>query len=388
MLAEEYKDKDNTMLKFAVIGIGRMGFRHAYNLHMHHIAGAKLVAVCDISEEARNKAKKLKGVSIYEDYKEMLDKEELDAVIIATPHYSHPEIAEYAMQKGVNSLIEKPVSVTTKAAKELIECAERCPDVKVGVSFNQRSNRMYKYAKKLIDSGKLGEIQRVNFTATHWYRSQAYYDQGGWRATYVGEGGGCLINQCVHQIDALVNIVGMPDTIVSTMHTKDRNITVENEATALLKYKDFDCVFTASTHEIKGTNCLEIACDKGKLVIGKHIMKIYRHKSQKEVNKTTTFGYGATPSYKTYKTYGLFTGLKDLVVGQQVRAIRAFVKEINGTGKQLATLQDGLNTMEIINGIYLSAWTETEVQLPIDDELYESKLETKKLAEINKSKEE
>lgn len=388
MLAEEYKDKDNTMLKFAVIGIGRMGFRHAYNLYKHNIAGVKLVAVCDESQEARDKAKKFKGVGIYEDYKEMLEKEKLDGVVIATPHYSHPEIAKYTIEHGVHTLIEKPVAVTTKAAKELIECAERCPDIKVGVSFNQRTNRMYKYAKKLIESGDLGEVQRVNFTATHWYRSQAYYDQGGWRATYVGEGGGCLINQCVHQIDALINIVGLPESIISTMHTKDRKINVENEATALLKYKDFDCIFTASTHEIKGTNCLEIACDKGKLVIGKYIMKVYKHKSQKEVNATTTSGYGATPSFKSYKTYGFITGLKDLVIGQQARSIRAFVKEINGTGKQLATLQDGLNTMEIINGIYLSSWTLSEVTLPIDDEIYESKLETKRMAEINKSKEE
>ena len=376
------------MIKFAVIGIGRMGFRHAYNLYMHHVAGAKLVAVCDISPEARKKAERFKGVGIYEDYKEMCAKEKLDAVLIATPHYAHPEIAKYTIQKSINTLIEKPVSVTTKDAKELIQCAGKFPDIKVGVSFNQRSNRMYKYAKKLISSGKMGEIQRVNFTVTHWYRSQAYYDQGGWRATYVGEGGGCLINQCVHQIDALINIIGMPNSVNSIMHTRDRNIAVENDVTALLKYDNFECVFTASTHEIKGTNCLEIACDKGKLVIGPRIMKIYRHKSQKEVNATTKFGYGATPSFKSYKTYGFFTGLRDLYVGQQVRAIRAFVKEINGKGKQFATLEDGLNTMEIINGIYLSSWTEKEVQLPIDDEQYALDLENKKQSEINKSKEE
>lgn len=371
------------MVKFAVIGIGRMGFRHAFNLHMHFVFGAKLVAVADIDEKTREKAKKL-GVKIYSDYKQMIEETEIDAVLIATPHYSHVEIAKYCIGKGIHTLVEKPVSVTTKAAKELIDVSNKHPDVKVGVSFNQRSNKMYRKAHELISSGKLGEVQRVNFTVTHWYRSQAYYNQGGWRATYVGEGGGCLINQCVHQIDAMLWIIGMPEKLSATMRTVDRDITVENDVTAVLNYTNFDAILTASTHEIKGTNKLEIACDKGKLVIGKKIMAIYKHKSQKEVNKTTKFGYGSTPSIKSYSSYGLFRDIKDLIVGQQTRAIKAFVKEINGKGKQLATLQDGLNTMEIINGIYLSSWTGSNVSLPIDDDAYEALLESKKQDELKR----
>ena len=386
MPAEEYKDKGIKMKKFAVVGIGRMGFRHAYNMYMRQIGGLKLVAVCDIDQKQLDKAKKFKGVKGYLDYKEMLDNEALDGVMIATPHYSHVEIAKYAISKGVCALIEKPISVTTKDAKDLISFAEEHKEVLTGISFNQRSNKMYAKARKLIASGSLGEIQRVNFTVTHWYRSQAYYNQGGWRASYVGEGGGCLINQCVHQIDALLSIIGMPESIVSTMHTKDRDITVENDVAAILKYKDFDAVFTASTHEIKGTNRLEIALDKGKIIIGKRGMKIYHHKSQKEVNSITKFGYGATPSFLSIGSYGLFRGLKDLIVGQQVRSIRAFVRAMNGKGEQLATLQDGLNTMEIINGIYLSSWENKEVALPIDDDLYENKLENKKQLEIERSK--
>lgn len=371
------------MLKFAVIGIGRMGFRHAYNLHMHFIPGAKLVAVADIDEKAQTKAKKL-GVKVYADYKQMIDEMDIDAVVIATPHYQHVEIAKYCVEKGIHTLVEKPISVTTKAAKELIDLSIKYPDIKVGVSFNQRSNKMYIKAHKLISSGKFGDVQRVNFTVTHWYRSQAYYNQGGWRATYVGEGGGCLINQCVHQIDAMLWIIGMPNKLSGNMKTVDRDITVENDVTAVLNYNDFDAVFTASTHEIKGTNKLEIACDKGKIIIGKYFMTIYKHKSQKEVNKTTTFGYGSTPSTKYYSSYGFIRGLKDLVIGQQARAIKAFVKDINGKGKQLASLQDGLNTMEIINGIYLSSWTGSSVSLPIDDDAYEALLETKKQDELKR----
>ena len=113
-------------------------------------------------------------------------------------------------------------------------------------------------------------------------------------------------------------------------------------------------------------------------------MAIYKHKSQKEVNKTTSFGYGSTPSFKYYSCYGLLRDIKDLIVGQQARAIRAFVKDIEGKGKMLASLQDGLNTMEIINGIYLSSWTGKSVSLPIDDDAYEALLETKKQEEIKR----
>ena len=114
------------MLKFAVIGIGRMGFRHAYNLHMHFIPGAKLVAVADIDEKAQVKAKKL-GVKVYADYKQMIDEMDIDAVVIATPHYQHVEIAKYCVEKGIHTLVEKPISVTTKAAKELIDLSIKSP---------------------------------------------------------------------------------------------------------------------------------------------------------------------------------------------------------------------------------------------------------------------
>lgn len=365
------------MLKFAVIGIGRMGKRHAMNLYRHRVSGVRLTAVCDIDEDARNWAKKLKNVKVYSDYKEMIESEQLDGVWIATPHYVHPEIAIFAIERGVHTLIEKPLAVTALDAKKIIESANAKPQVKVGVSFNQRSNRMYRYAKNLIDSGKLGDIQRVNFTVTHWYRSQAYYNQGGWRASYSGEGGGCLINQCVHQLDILSYLLGMPKSVVAYTATKDRNITVENDVSAIFRYSGFDCLFSASTHELCGTNRLEIACDRGKIVIGKFFMKVYRHKSQRKVNATTKFGYGFSPSFLTRRTYGFFRGFLDLIFGQQLRAIKAFAREILGKGKQLAEIESGLNGIELINAIYLSGWDNAVVTLPIDDKKYIEKLNEK-----------
>lgn len=365
------------MLKFAVIGVGRMGKRHAFNLAHGLLHGVKLQAVCDIDGAALDWCKKhTKRAHAYADYKDMVSNEKLDGVIIATPHYSHCEIACYLIEHGINTLIEKPASPTVSMAKRISETAEKHPDVKAGVSYNQRTNRMYIKAKKMLGSGELGEIQRVNFIITDWYRSQAYYDQGGWRASYAGEGGGCLMNQCIHQLDILQWLIGLPNAITATAHTVDRRITVENDVSAILHYEGYDCVFTASTHEIKGVNRLEIACDKGRLVIGPRRMKIYRHRSQKEVNATTKFGYGTTPTRSCAYGYGFFRFIADIVKGQQLRSLRAFRNEISGKGEMLAKASEGEHALQIINGIYLSAKKGETVALPIDLNEYENYLDS------------
>ncbi|MDE6870384.1 MAG: Gfo/Idh/MocA family oxidoreductase, partial [Clostridia bacterium] len=232
------------MKRLAVVGIGRMGSRHARNIAKGAIKGARLVAVCDVdSQKLKDFGEKYK-VAAYSDLQDMLAKEDLDGVIIATPHYSHVQLAKSCIGKGVNTLVEKPISVTVKEAKQLIDTLEQNPNVIGAMMFNQRTNRMYRKAKQLIDSGAIGKVQRVNFIVTDWYRTQFYYDMGGWRASWSGEGGGTLINQCVHQLDVLQWLVGMPKSVLAYCSTKNRNITTENDVTAVLRYDEFDCVFT------------------------------------------------------------------------------------------------------------------------------------------------
>lgn len=369
-------------LRFAVIGIGRMGSRHAFNLAAGFVRGVKLVAVCDISNQALEKSKRYaRRANRYLCYKEMIEKENLDGVIIATEHYPHGEIARYCIGKKVHVLVEKPLTVTVGDAEDLVETSKANPDVVVGVSFNQRSNKMYKKAKTLISSGKLGNIQRADYIITNWYRSQAYYNQGGWRASYCGEGGGSLINQCVHQLDILQWLIGNPIAITSKIATVDRDICTENDIVAIFEYPEYNCSFSASCHEIKGVNRLEIALDKGRIVIGTFFMKIYRHKSQKQVNKETNFGYGATPSRLSIRTYGIFRIIKDLIFGQQLRSIKAFAKAIKNKGVLLASVEEGKSSVELINAIYLSAWKGERVSLPLDRDEYENALEEKKKEE-------
>lgn len=365
------------MLNFAVIGVGRMGKRHAFNLAHGLLAGVRLCAVCDIDKNALDWcAKHTPRARAYTNFFDMLAKENLDGVIIATPHYQHEEIAVACINNGVNTLIEKPLAVSVDAAHRIVAAHIENPSVKVGVSFNQRSNKMYRRAKKLLDSGKMGEIQRVNFTITDWYRSQAYYNQGGWRASWCGEGGGCMINQCVHQLDILQWLVGMPLSVRADCATIDRNISTENDVTAVFDYGGFKCAFSASTHEIKGTNRLEIACDKGKIVIGTAKMRVFFHRSQKDVNATTVSGYGFTPSRGCTFGYGLLRAVNDLIKGQQLRSVRAFRNDILGKGRMLASVEEGVKTVELINAVYLSSAKSDTVKLPINSDEYIEFLDT------------
>ncbi|NCA68178.1 MAG: Gfo/Idh/MocA family oxidoreductase, partial [Clostridia bacterium] len=316
--------------------------------------------------------------------KEMLEKEKLDGVIIATEHFAHTDIAKYTILHGVNTLVEKPLAVTVSACEDIIATAANYPSVKVGVSFNQRSNRLYRRAKRIIEDGSLGEIVRVNFIVTDWYRSQAYYNQGGWRASYVGEGGGCLLNQCVHQLDILQWLIGMPKSVISDNRTVNRNITVENDVSAMLIYDGFNCMFSASSHELKGTNRLEIAFDKGKIEITSAKMKIWTHRSEKLVNATTTFGYGFAPSVKRTYGYGIWRGIVDIALGQQPRSIRAFADSVRGTGEMLANIKEGLNAVELINSIYMAGWQKQAIALPINRAEYDRMLAERQQEEKNK----
>lgn len=307
------------------------------------------------------------------------------------PEEKYVELAKSCINKGVNTLVEKPISVTVKEAKQLIDTLEQNPNVIGAMMFNQRTNRMYRKAKQLIDSGAIGKVQRVNFIVTDWYRTQFYYDMGGWRASWSGEGGGTLINQCVHQLDVLQWLVGMPKSVLAYCSTKNRNITTENDVTAVMRYDEFDCVFTASTHEVPGTNRLEIAGDKGKIVVEKFKMNYYlNQKSESQINQLSTRDYGNKADKKSKKhklSYGLGRMIYDGIYGQQARIITNFVQALESKSKDalIAKLEEGSKCLELINAINQSSWLGKEVELPLNADEY-ARLLAQKIEEekINK----
>lgn len=376
------------MISVAVVGIGRMGGKHASNFCKGAVKNAKLVAVCDTDEKVLEafRAKHPK-VAVYADYDKMLCEAAPDAVVVATPHYSHSALVKKALEKGISVMVEKPISVTVKDANSVIEVAKAHPEAIFAIMYNQRSNSMYARAKKIIDSGKLGNLQRASFTVTDWYRTQYYYNMGGWRASWSGEGGGTLINQCVHQLDILQWLLGMPEKIISRCKTEGRNITTENDVTALFLYKNYDCVFTASTHELPGENRLVIVGSKGTMTITRHKAVIkYLKMDEKEVNARSKRDYGnsADKKYtKKYMFYGLKNYITDGLYGQQCNILRDFAEAVEKKDASLlrARGEEGINALNIINAINMSAWKGKEVTVPVDPEEYETMLAEKRDSE-------
>ncbi|MFA7663611.1 MAG: Gfo/Idh/MocA family oxidoreductase [Clostridia bacterium] len=362
-------------VKVAVIGVGRMGSIHARNLKLGLIKGATLACICDINDEALSSFIKKHGrTKTYEDYKLMLEKENIDAVIVSTQHYFHGDIVKYCIEKGKHVLCEKPMTVTAEEARSVLKEANKRPELVLAVMWNQRTNPIHQKAYKLVQSGKIGKLIRMNYIVTDWYRSQAYYNQGGWRACLWGEGGGTLINQCVHQLDLLQWIAGFPIGVEAKMFTKGRNITVENDVIALFEYpEDVFCSFSASTHELRGTNRLEISGEKGRIVIENRKMKVYTFKKcESEVNAETKSGYGFVSRKVKRYGYNLQFALRLIRdFGEQASLIRNFVNSINGKGELLSPLKDGLQAVEMVNAIYISAWEKRKIQIPVDGIYYE-----------------
>lgn len=362
-------------IKFAVIGLGNMGKIHAANLLAGRVKGVVLTSACDIDREALDWGhKNLPGVNLYQDYQEMLKKEKLDAVVVVTPHYSHIQIAIDCLKAHLHVLVEKPLAVTAMEGKTLVDLHASCPDLVAGVAFNQRSNNVYKEAKKLLP--QLGTIRSARYEISDWYRPDSYYRMNPWRGSYSLEGGGALINQCHHQLDLMVWLFGLPLKVKATTQTIDRQITGENDVLALLSYPTFTLVFSASLHDLKGINYMDVSGDKGRLDIYKTKMKAYFHEDEPLANKEAELYGGVTSKTETYY-YGYKRLKEDKLYGQQVRSLRAFAGQIRGESSQLGTLEDGLKDVQLLNAIYLSGWTGKEVELPVDEEVYKKALEAK-----------
>lgn len=379
-------------VRFGIIGIGKMGSLHCLRFTHGLIKNGTLAAVCDISPERKEWAEKnlkAKGVEFFDDYKSLIDSGKVDAVLVATPHYDHPVIATYALSKGLHTLIEKPAGVYTKAIRELNEYAATKPELTFGIMYNQRTNKLYRFAKELVETGRLGEMKRINWIITNWYRPQAYYNQGGWRGTWAGEGGGVLINQCPHQLDLFQWLGGMPSMIRGYAKVgRNRDINVENDVTAYMEYPNGATgVFITSTHDFPGTNRLEIDGDKGKIVIENNKLVFTELEVAESVfNATNKKFMPSIPSHKTVKRMSKLGELMMNVFGQHTGIINNFTNHIVNGEPLIAPGAEGIRGLTISNAIHLSSWTGEAVELPIDEDKFIVELEKRKAEEKESSK--
>ncbi|MBR4096441.1 MAG: Gfo/Idh/MocA family oxidoreductase [Oscillospiraceae bacterium] len=356
-------------IRLGIVGLGNMGSGHFYNVFGGKCPSVEVTAVCDINPEKLEKAKDYPTVTRFTDCNEMLDSGLVDAVLIAVPHYDHPTIAIECFKRKIHVLTEKPAGVYARQVREMNEAAEKS-GVKFGIMFNQRTNPMYRKAREIVQSGELGELKRMVWIITNWYRTQAYYNSGSWRATWSGEGGGVLLNQAPHNLDLWQWIFGMPKRVRAFCEFgKYHKIDVEDDVTIFGEYENgATATFISTTGDACGTNRLEITGDKGKIVIEHGKLCWWKLAvPEREFCFTATEGF-VTPE----NTYEEFTAPEP---EGHPEVLEAFAQAIlNGT-EMIARGEEGLNSLSISNAAYLSTWTNDWAEIPTDEALFENYLE-------------
>lgn len=359
-------------IKLGILGIGNMGSGHAKSIALNNTnPEIELVAVADIKPERRQWAKDNlpETVRIFETAEEMLDSGIIDSCLVAVPHYDHPKYAMECFKRRIHVLVEKPAGVYTKQVKEMIEAAKQT-DTTFAMMFNQRTNCIYRKMRELVQSGEYGEIKRTNWIITNWYRPQVYYDSGDWRATWSGEGGGVLLNQCPHQLDLWQWICGMPSKIQAHLHFgKWHDIEVEDDVTAYVEYPNGATgTFITTTGDNPGTNRFEITLDRAKIVAEDDKLYIWELPvATSEFTKTATTPFASQKAeFREVETDGQNP--------QHIGVRDAFAAHILHGTPLTAGGEEGINGLTISNAMHLSAWTGKMVDIPFDDELYYNEL--------------
>lgn len=377
-------------VRFGIVGIGTMGSNHATWICNGKVPGAEVTAVCDIDPARKEwaKANLPDSIAYFEDYHEMLSSGVIDAVIIATPHYLHPVIGREALELGLHTMVEKPAGVFTKDVRLMNETAKQHPELVYGMMFNQRMNPLYQKIKEIMDSGRLGSLRRVTWLITTWWRPQKYYEQSAWRATWKGEGGGVLANQAPHQIDLLQWICGMPCKVRAFLqYGSHRNISVEDDVTAYLEFPGGGSgVFISCTHDVLGSDRLEILCDKGKILVegSKKATVKYLKESEAEMNAKMNFADakrlvkgGKLADYYEEEVFEF----PDLWGIQHQQVLADFTDSILNHTPLIAPGAEGIRGLTLANMMYLSSWLGHEVEAPLDEELFIRELNKKILEE-------
>ena len=366
-------------VRLGILGMGNMGSGHLENVLKGQCPEVEITAVCDLNparlefaqsrleaHRSANPDKTYADIACFADGDEMFGSGLVDAVIIAIPHYGHPEYAMKAMKAGLHVMCEKPAGVYTLQVREMMAEADKHPELKFGMMFNQRTNHIYRKVKEIMESGELGALKRTSWIITNWYRPQAYYDSGAWRATWSGEGGGVLLNQCPHNLDLFQWICGMPVKVDAKLHFgKWHDIEVEDDVTAYLEYPNGATgTFITTTGDAPGTNRLEIVCDGGTIITDGNsitLIKLDMPESQFSATNKTPFAGPRTQRVEV-ETDGQNP--------QHIGVLNAFAAAILRDEPLVADGREGIFGLTLSNAMHMSAWTGETVTLPLDEEKY------------------
>ena len=356
-------------VRIGIVGLGNMGAVHVS--HVQRLPNTELVAICDSRPDKLAEICAKHEVAGFSDYAQMLESAEMDGVIIATPHYDHPQMTLAAFARGLHVLVEKPIAVHVRDARRMIAAYHQArathPELVFAAMFMQRTYGFWRKIKAMIDEGQLGTLIRTTWIITDWFRTQHYYDSGDWRATWRGEGGGVLINQCPHNLDLYQWLVGMPARVHGFVSFgKHHRIEVEDEVTACFEHENgMVGHFITTTGESPGTNRLEIVGENGKLVYEQNELLFFRNQwsSIKQIQESEQ-DFKKVPCQRediAYEHHG--ADGHELVISN-------FADAIQSGARLIAPAAEGLNSIMLNNSIILSAHRKQSLDLPIDGDEY------------------
>jgi len=354
-------------VRVGIIGMGNMGKHHADYLLDGKVNRCELTA---IASSSAGKLPKYSGLPIFKTGEELIASGLVDVVLIATPHYQHTTLGVAALQRGLHIMVEKPISVHKADCERLIEAHRKSNGKVFAAMFQLRSEPRYQKLKHLIASGELGEIVRTSWIITDWFRTEAYYASGGWRATWKGEGGGVLLNQCPHQIDLMHWLLGSPARVRGfCQFGRYHDIEVEDNVTVYFEFPNGATgLFVSSTGEAPGSNRFEIAGTRGKIVLENNRMTFTRN----EVSMTE-FSKAAKTGFARPDVWNVEIAVEN-AAAQHAYVMQNFVDAILDGVPLIAPGGEGIHSVEFANAALLSTWTGQTVELPMDSTAYEARL--------------
>ncbi len=364
------------MIKTAVIGIGNMGSRYAALIQDRMIEGLELSALTRVKGQFKNLLENSikNGIQIFDSADTLFDAVEngllkIDAVIIATPHYSHEKITVRAFKCGLNVLCEKPSGVYSRQARNMKIAADAAGKT-FSMFFHFRTMAIYQRLKELVESGKYGKLKKMRWLISDWYRPEGYFKASSWHSTWKTDGGGVILNQCPHNLDLLQWICGMPARLQAFCHEgKYHDIEVEDDVTVYMEWANGATgTFVSSTGEAPGVNRLElfmdealIICENGKLLIGELEGELGMKEAEYRKNSKDFF----KPVRGVWKEESF-----ENEVDPYQKLLQSFADQCqsenpgNGHGPALADGREGQKSLLISNTIYLSSWKKKMLELP------------------------
>ena len=355
-------------VRLGIVGLGNIGKFHTGYLLDGKIARCELTAVSDAYAPSLEPFK-AKGIATFEKCEEMIRSGRIDAIVVATPHFLHTTLGIDALQNGLHTMIEKPISAHKADAERLCAAAKERPKQVFAGMFQMRVEPRYLKIRQLIEQ-ELGKLVRVNWIITDWFRTEAYYASGGWRATWKGEGGGVLLNQCLHQLDMLQWLCGMPSKVrgfcqIGQFH----DIEVEDAVNCYLEWANGATgTFISSTGEAPGTNRFELVGTRGKVVLENNKLTFNRNDADMiEFSKTAKSGFAKPEVWNVDIPFETTTNAHATLMQNFVDAI------LDGT-PLIAPGYEGLGSVELANVLLYSSLLGQTVELPMDSAAWEKKL--------------